>query len=266
MKPRSNYGIDSPYIISGELIAGTVFIAAGFIFPHLLGLPARWIGLALGLFAVSSAAGMVHYSKVGKLRIREELLNSIRWTGNETVLDIGCGRGLLLVGAAQRLTNGKAIGVDVWLPKALTGNLPQAVLENAVIEGVADRIEVKEGDARKLPFPDESFDVVVSNFVLHEMQTTPERNQMAQEIARVLKPGGQVALVDFIFTEQCVRDLIGSGIPSAARARMNRFWTTATTSFGMVRLYRINGTKAADLRDFQPRRLRETAKPLKPEG
>jgi SAM-dependent methyltransferase len=247
MRPQSNYGIDSPYIISGELMAAAVFISAGFIFPHLLGLPARWIGLAAGLFALSSAAGMIHYSKVGKLRIRNELLDSIRWTGNETVLDIGCGRGLLLVGAAQRLTTGKAIGVDVWLPKALTGNLPQAVLENAAIEGVADRIEVKEGDARKLPFPDESFDIVVSNFVLHEMQTTPERKQMAQEIARVLKPGGQAALVDFIFTEQCVRDFMESGVASAARVRMNRFWTTAITSFGMVRLYKIIGTKAAPI-------------------
>jgi SAM-dependent methyltransferase len=245
MKPQSNYGIDSPYIISGELIAAAAFIAAGFIFPHLLGLPARWIGLAAGLFALTSAAGMFHYSKVGKLRIREELLNSIRWTGNETVLDIGCGRGLLTVGAAQRLTTGKAIGIDVWLPKALTGNLPQAVLQNAAIEGVADKIEAKEGDARKLPFPRESFDVVVSNFVLHEMQTAPERKQMAQEIVRVLKPGGQVALVDFIFTEQCVSDLIESGIPSAARVRMNRFWITAITSFGMVRLYKVIATKTA---------------------
>jgi SAM-dependent methyltransferase len=245
MKPESNYGIDSPYIISGELIAAAAFIAAGFAFPHLLGLPARWIGLAVGLFALSSAAGMFHYSKVGKLRIREELLNSIRWTGDETVLDIGCGRGLLLIGAARRLTTGKAVGVDVWLPKALTGNLPQAVLENAAIEGVADRIEIKEGDARKLPFPNDSFDVVVSNFVLHEMQTTPERKQMVQEIARVLKAGGQVALVDFIFTEQCVHDLIESGIQRAARIRMNRFWTTAITSFGMVRLYKVIGTKVA---------------------
>jgi SAM-dependent methyltransferase len=245
MKPPSNYGIDSPYIISGELIAAAIFILAGLAFPHLLGLPARWIGLALGLFALSSAAGMVHYSKVGKLRIREELLNSIWWTGNETVLDIGCGRGLLLVGAAQRLTTGKAIGVDVWLPKALTGNLPQAVLENAAIEGVTDRIEVKEGDARNLPFSNELFDVVVSNFVLHEMQTGTERKKMAQEIARVLKPGGQIALVDFIFTEQCVRDLIESGIGSAARTRMNRFWWTAITSFGMVRLYNVSGTKVA---------------------
>src|SRR5215469_15738592 len=107
MKRRPDYGIDSPYIIGGELIAGAVSIAMALAVPHLFGLPARWIGMAFGLLAVSSAAGMISYSKSGKLRIRDDLLESIRWSGNETVLDTGCGRGLLLIGAAKRLTNGK---------------------------------------------------------------------------------------------------------------------------------------------------------------
>jgi SAM-dependent methyltransferase len=243
MQPKPNYGLDSPYIIAGELIAGTVFIAAAIASPHLFGLPARWIGLAAGLFMVSSAAGMISYSKSGKLRIRDEILDSIRWRGDETALDIGCGRGLLLVGAARRLTTGKAVGVDIWLPKALTGNTAQAVLENAALEGVAERTEVHEADARKLPFPDHSFDIVLSNFVLHEMQNGSERREMIREVARVLKPGGQVALVDFIFTEQCVSDLIESGLPGAQRRRMKRFWWAAITSFGTVRLYKVMGAK-----------------------
>jgi len=243
MKPKANYGIDSPYIITGELLAGIVLTGLVFALPHLFGLPARWITLAVGLLLVSSAAGMVSYSKSGKLRIRDELMDSIRWTGDETVLDIGCGRGLLLISAARRLTTGKAIGVDIWLPKALTGNSPKRVLENAELEGVAGKIEVKEGDARRLPFPDETFDVVISNFVLHEMQTGAERKAMIREIARVLKPGGQVALVDFIFTSQCVQDLIESGTPGAERTRMNRFWSTAITSLGAVRLYKVIATK-----------------------
>jgi SAM-dependent methyltransferase len=243
MTPKVNYGIDSPYIIAGELIAGSLLVTFALAFPHLFGLPALWIGLAAGLFLLSGAAGMISYSKSGKLRIRDEILDSIPWRGDETVLDIGCGRGLLLVGAARRLTTGKAVGVDIWLPKALTGNTAEAVLENAALEGVAERTEVREGDARKLPFPDHSFDIVLSNFVLHEMQTGPERKEMIREVARVLKPGGQVALVDFIFTEQCVSDLIESGLPGAQRRRMKRFWWTAITSFGTVRLYKVIGAK-----------------------
>jgi SAM-dependent methyltransferase len=245
MRPKANYGIDSPYIIAGELVAAAVLISAGLAFPHLFGLPARWIGLALGLWLLSSIAGMIHYSKVGKLRIRDELLETIHWRGDETVLDVGCGRGLLLIGAAHRLTTGTATGVDVWLPKALTGNGRDSVLQNAQLDGVAARVAVEEGDARKLPFADESFDVVVSNFVLHELQTGLERKTMIAEIVRVLKPGGQVALVDFIFTEQCARDLTDCGLANAARVRMNRFWRTAITSFGTVRLYTVIGTKSA---------------------
>ena len=245
MKAKANYGIDSPYIIAGELIAGALLTASTFAFPHFFGSPARWICLAVGLFLLSSAAGMIYYSKSGKLRIRDELLQAITWAGNETVIDIGCGRGLLLVGAARHLKAGKAIGVDVWLPKALTGNEPKGALENAALEGVAERVEVAAGDARKLPFPDGSIDVVVSNFVLHEIQTGPEREEMVREIVRVLKPGGRVALVDFMFTEQCVGELINCGLANAGRARMKRFWRTAITSFGMVRLYKVIGTKVA---------------------
>jgi len=245
MKPKANYGIDSPYIIAGELIVGAVLTAAVLAAPHLLGLPARWILLAVGFFTISSAAGMISYSKSGKFRIRDEVLESIRWGGSETVLDTGCGFGLVLVGSARRLTTGKAVGLDIWLPKALTGNSPKRVLDNAALEGVAERVEVVAGDARKLPFPDESFDIVVSNFVLHEMQTGPERREMIREVARVLKPGGRVALVDFIFTSQCVRDLIECRLADASRARMSRFWITAITSFGTVKLYKATGTKVA---------------------
>ncbi|MER3436097.1 MAG: hypothetical protein C4288_22700 [Leptolyngbya sp. ERB_1_1] len=57
---------------------------------------------------------MLLFSKFQKLKDREKLLDSIQWLGNELVLDVGCGRGLMLVGAAKRLTNGKSIGIDIW--------------------------------------------------------------------------------------------------------------------------------------------------------
>jgi cyclopropane fatty-acyl-phospholipid synthase-like methyltransferase len=44
--------------------------------------------------------------------------------GDETVLDVGYGRGLHLIGAAKRLTTGKAPGVDIWQAEDLSGNLP----------------------------------------------------------------------------------------------------------------------------------------------
>jgi hypothetical protein len=77
---------------------------------------------------------------------------------------------------------GSAVGVDKWVRGALTGNGTQAVLRNAETEGVAGRIEVVEGDVRRLPFPDAAFDVVVSNFVVHEVDT--EDLQLAPQVER----------------------------------------------------------------------------------
>jgi ubiquinone/menaquinone biosynthesis C-methylase UbiE len=74
------------------------------------------------------------------------------------------------------------------------------VLDNAEAENVAARVRVERGDVRQSPFADASFDLVLSNFVVHEVGTAAEREAMIREMVRVLKPGGRLALVDFIFT------------------------------------------------------------------
>lgn len=73
---------------------------------------------------------MVWDCKVGKLRSRDRLLDGLALRGDETVLDVGCGRGLLLIGAAKRLTTGTAVGVDIWQTEDLSGNRPEATLES----------------------------------------------------------------------------------------------------------------------------------------
>ena len=82
---------------------------------------------------------MVWSSRVAKLRLRDQLLDSLALRGDERVLDVGCGRGLLAIGAAKRLKNGKVIGIDVFNPFDLSGNSPEAAKANAKIEGVADK-------------------------------------------------------------------------------------------------------------------------------
>jgi len=204
----------------------------------------RWVGYGFGAYFTLGAVGFLFYSKVGKLGLRERLLDSIPWRGDERVLDVGCGPGLLTVGAAHRVPNGSVVGVDVWNPRAVSGNRAESVLENATIEGVSNRVDVKEGDARKLPFPDGSFDVVVSNFVVHELQARADREQMMREVARVLKPGGHVMLVDFIFTDECLEDLRKLGI-EAERTRDGflSFWISAILNFGAVKTYHVVGRK-----------------------
>jgi SAM-dependent methyltransferase len=247
MARKPDYGQDSPAIVAGLLAASGLAFVIALSAPRFLALPVRWIGVAGGIYFLQGALGMAYYSRVGKVRLRERLLDAIPWKGDERVLDVGCGRGLLLVAAARRLTTGRATGVDLWIPGAVSGNHPQAVLENAALEGVADRVEVKEGDARQLPFPDASFDVVLSNFVLHEVKTREERGKIVREVVRVLRPGGRLLLVDFIFTKDCTQMLREAGARDAVRSRIGRlsFWVSALLSLGSNQVYRIQGTRNA---------------------
>jgi ubiquinone/menaquinone biosynthesis C-methylase UbiE len=134
------------------------------------------------------------------------------------VLDVGCGRGLLLIGAAKRLTTGKAVGVDIWQTEDLSGNRPEATQENARLEGVSDRVEVKDGDARRLPFADGTFDVVVTKWVLHNIYNAAERDTAVREIARVLKPGGRLLIGDVRHTGRYAQVLRQSGLEDVRRS------------------------------------------------
>jgi arsenite methyltransferase len=243
---KPDYGIDSPAMVIGQLIIGLLAIVFAFVKPRAFGVPIRWIEIVVAAYFLQGAISMVRYSKVGKLRLREKLLDTIPWRGDELVLDVGSGKGLLLTGAARRLTTGKATGVDVWLPHAISGNSPEAVRENAAREGVADRVDLKRADARELPFDGESFDVVVSNFVLHEMNSPGDREKMLREMARVLKPGGRLALIDFIFTKECVDVLQEAGLADATRSRIGRmsFWIAAILMLGAFQLYAVTATKS----------------------
>jgi arsenite methyltransferase len=175
--------------------------------------PGAVAGLAvLGGLCLAAAAGMLWSSKVGKLQARDLLIDSIAWRGDEQVLDVGCGRGLLLIASAKQLTTGRAIGVDVWHSVDQADNRPEATWANARAEGVADRIEVRDADARALPFADASFDVIVSSLVLHNIHGRAERAKALHEIARALKPGGRIALLDVAHTSEYAQALEARGL------------------------------------------------------
>jgi len=127
---------------------------------------------------------------------RQRLVDSINWRGDEWVLDVPTGSGFMLLACAQKLTTGKAIGVDLWLP-GFGGGPEKRFLNNARIEGVADRVECKTMDAHKMMFNGRTFDVVISSFgVSHLGKSADERQQVVRDMLRVLKPGGTIALCD----------------------------------------------------------------------
>jgi hypothetical protein len=170
---RPDYGIDAPGVVCNLFLLGIIGISTWaltllaatsgqFAIPKPI-LVITGMGMTTGIGCSLMGAWMLWHSKVGKLRSRERLLDRIAWSGDEQVLDVGCGRGLIVIGAAKRLTTGRATGIDIWQTQDLTRNGPEAVLENARRERVAERVAVQTADVRKLPFVDGSFDIVVSN-------------------------------------------------------------------------------------------------------
>src|SRR5262249_21281107 len=159
---RPDYGLDSPAIVAVELVLGTVAVLAAALLRLLHAPLLLWaVAFLVGGYFLLNAFGMIRYSRRGKLRLRDRALGLVPWRGDEQVLDVGCGRGLLLVGAAHRLTTGCAVGVDRWIRGALSNNGSEGVLQNATLEGVADRVVVEQGDARELPFAENTFDVAL---------------------------------------------------------------------------------------------------------
>lgn len=144
-----------------------------------LGYPADELA-ALPLDVVSAFAGVANPHAIG--RIPE----------GSVVVDIGCGAGTDVLLAARRAgPRGRAIGVD--MTEAMRGR----ARAGADVCGLTN-VEVREGDATRLPLDDASVDVVISNGVLN---LVPEKERAVAEIARVLKPGGRVQLADIIIGE-----------------------------------------------------------------
>jgi len=104
---------------------------------------------------------------------------------------------LLLIGAAKRLTTGKATGIDIWNTEDLSANNVENAMQNAEIEGVVDKVEILNENAMGMSFADNHFDVILTNMVIHNIYNKAGRKQACQEIVRVLKPGGIAIISDF---------------------------------------------------------------------
>ena len=212
LEVNPDYGLDAPTVVRNLLICGAIGLLLwisteinllpgdlliGPVSDIEIHFPLGVMGLWSGIGFLSMGFWMIWSSRIGKIKEREKLLDYIEWSGNENVLDIGCGQGLMVIGAAKRLTTGKATGIDKWNTKDLSGNRPEGTIKNAVLENVADRVDVKTADMRQLPFGNSTFDVILSCSAIHNLNSREERANAIAEIVRVLKPGGR-ALIDDI--------------------------------------------------------------------
>jgi SAM-dependent methyltransferase len=244
-----NYGIDAPLAVRNLLIVAALGVIS--LTTRLLGV---WSGqdpiaviarplMMAGLSCGAMALWMIYDSKFGKVREREKYLDKIAWRGDERVLDVGCGLGLFLIGAAKRLSTGRAVGIDKWQQEDLSGNNAAGTLSNAMIEGVAEKVEVHTGDARKLPFDNASFNVVLSSMALHNIYNASERQTAVREIARVLESGGRVLIVDMRHIRQYAATLRDAGLDARCVQGIVSCLVTVIT-FGSIQSGYVIGSKA----------------------
>lgn len=215
---KGAYGIDAPYLLAIPVLVFLYYIVNGLI--------ARKPWPFLGAFLILGCCVFGFYaSRRGKFVVWAQLLRDLELRGDERVLDLGCGRGAVLLMAAQHLTTGKAVGVDLWRKADQSGNAVEATQKNAVAEGVADRVELYTANMTALPFPNNNFDLVVSSIAVHNVKGKVARAKVIEEAVRVLCPGGRLMIADIGGTSQYRERLIELGMSGVARRSLGwRLW------------------------------------------
>lgn len=194
-------------------VSAGVFAALGF---------AKGLKWAVVLFAVFAFVGAVlcvigafmqtwhnAFSYNGKRKMSKGIVEGIAeylyLPEGGACLDVGCGSGALTIAIAKRNPKCKIVGCDRWgldyasFSKTLCEN-------NARAEGV-ENVSFEAGDACKLPYPDERFDAITSNYVYHNIPSK-DRQSILLESLRTLKKGGTFVIHD-LFTKQKYGDMQG---------------------------------------------------------
>lgn len=235
MTPKASYGVDAPGFLP--------FVLLAFIASLIAAVVSRRPGPLASTVVLAFCVGFfLHTTRRGKFLVWAEALDNLRLSGGERILDMGCGRGAVLLSAAKRLTRGHAFGVDIWSRTDQSGNSPRAALENANIEGVRKQVALATADMTALPFPSETFDVVVSNVAIHNIKGLHRRLSAVDEAVRVLRPGGRILLADLRNTRDYATRLKSLGMVDVQRRNLGwRMWWGGP--WGATRI--VTATKAA---------------------
>jgi ubiquinone/menaquinone biosynthesis C-methylase UbiE len=147
--------------------------------------------------------------------VGEELCEALDLRPGSKVLDVAAGNGNATLAAARR-----------WCEVTSTDYVP-ALLERGRERAMAEKlsVEFRDADAEALPFPDGSFDAVVSTF---GVMFTPDQDKAASELLRVCRPGGKIGLANWTpdgFIGQLFKTL-GRHIPPPAGVKSPALWGT----------------------------------------
>ncbi|WP_113699031.1 class I SAM-dependent methyltransferase [Nonomuraea lactucae] len=188
---RGNYGFDAPWALAGLVLGGLALLCLAAV-SFVSGVPTAGVVFLLGgLYTLASAASHLYTARRGKFAVWGRELDRLK--GDEWLLDLGCGRGAVLLPAAERLPEGRAVGIDLWRVGGRPRNHGERLTRaNAEAEGVT--VGLVAGDMRDLPFGDATFDVVVSGLAPRGLLDGEGR--ALREAYRVLRPGGLLLIAD----------------------------------------------------------------------
>ena len=137
-----------------------------------------------GVEAYSAAASQAYLERIDRTFVEHALSLGV---AEGHALDIGTGPGVIPIMLAARVPGLRLTGVDLSKP------MLQKAREAAEEAGVADRLDFRVGDAKSLPFSEQSFDLVLCNSLLHHL---PAPLALLNEISRLVRPGGAILLRD----------------------------------------------------------------------
>ena len=146
--------------------------------------------------------GVLHrtFDYNGKRRLAKTIIDGtadfVTLPDGGTGLDVGCGSGALTLACAKRNPKAQMLGCDIWSGAYKAVFTKKRCEENAEAEGVRN-VRFTEGNAVRLPFADESFDAVTSNYVYHNI-AGQNKQALLRETLRVLKKGGTFAIHDLM--------------------------------------------------------------------
>jgi arsenite methyltransferase len=206
---KGRYGLDAPYL----LVLPVIVIVFDVWQTAVTRRPWPLIG---GALVVLFCGFGWHSSRRGKFVVWQRILDDLTLRGDEQILDVGCGRGAVLLMAASRLTTGHATGIDLWRKQDQSGNAIDVTRKNAEAEGVADRVSLETADMTALPFAAGSFDLILSSLAIHNVPGQEKRDRAIDEIVRVLRPGGRVAIADLRNIARYRERLVALGMADTA--------------------------------------------------
>ena len=194
-------------LAAGTVLALVLFILFGATGIILNGTPRLILGIVLGIavlillfFTVWMAVLHRTFDYNGKRKLAKAIIDGtaeyVSIPDGGTGLDVGCGSGALTIACAKRNPKAFMVGCDIWSGSYKAVFTKQRCEDNAKAEGVTNtRFEV--GNAVRLPFADESFDMVTSNYVYHNI-SGHDKQKLLLETLRVLKKGGTFAIHDLM--------------------------------------------------------------------